>query len=266
MSVLDAIENPQEMGGALYQRVPEAGAGTLGVGSQIVVREGQVAVLVRDDQPLIAFDPGHHAITADTLLSLKGALGPDTDESGPFDVEVYFVNAAEAVEVKWGTLEPISKTFPGESHAFQVRAFGYLEVQIPDPWRFVIQTVVGQGMRQPDEVRDRVREAVLPPLREALEQLDRPASEIPQSADDLVAGIRAGVQESLATLGITLKTITIAGISAKDPSKIDKPEPFSWPFGLRGPLLIDADLNGVPDIVETMSDALEPRPEPPDAD
>jgi membrane protease subunit (stomatin/prohibitin family) len=270
MSVLDATENPQDMGGALLQRVPEAGTTTLCVGSHIVVREGQVAVLVREGEPLIALDPGRHAITADTMTLLKDALGPDLDEGGPFDAEVYFVNAAEDVQVKWGTPEPISETFAGNMHTFQVRAFGYLDVQIPDPWQFVIQTVVGQGMSQPNEVRDRLREAVLQSLREALEQFDRPGSEIPQSADDLATAMRAGVQESLATLGITFKALTIEHISAEDTSMIDGMLKFggqhtvAGPLGLSGALLIDTDLDGIPDIVDTTPGDPKPKQEPPD--
>ena len=217
-SLLDTIENPQEMGDALCQRVPETGTTSLQIGAQLVARKGEVAVFVRDGQALDSFSPGQHTISADAVPLIKETLGARPGDGDSFDAIVYFVNAGERVPVRWGTREPILVSGAEGSEPQPVRGFGELDVQITDPRQFVAQVAGVQGAGQADEIRDRVREIAVQSLCEALGEWDRPVSEIAQSIEDITAQVRDRVQQQLGTMGIALRTFVIGNILLPEPA------------------------------------------------
>lgn len=53
--VIDLIQHPNEYADEIVHRVPENGSGEFRLGSQVVVREGQKAVFVRDGKALDIF-------------------------------------------------------------------------------------------------------------------------------------------------------------------------------------------------------------------
>ncbi len=111
--IFDVIEYPDVMRNELVHRFPEDGPGNFRIGSQVIVREGQVAVFFRDGRALDAFAPGRTTITTANVPLLTDALGKLFDGRTPFPAEVSFVNTREFPDVKWGTPQPIIVKNPG---------------------------------------------------------------------------------------------------------------------------------------------------------
>jgi len=61
--VFDVVQAPNQALNEIVYRVPESGAGDFRIGSQVIVRENQVAVFYRDGKALDTFGPGRHTIT-----------------------------------------------------------------------------------------------------------------------------------------------------------------------------------------------------------
>ncbi|MEP7359326.1 MAG: SPFH domain-containing protein, partial [Anaerolineales bacterium] len=111
--IFDVVEYPDVMRNELVHRFPEDGPGNFRIGSQVIVREGQVAVFFRDGRALDSFAPGRHTITTANVPLLTDLLGKLFDGRTPFPAEVYFVNTREFPDVKWGTPQPIIVRNPG---------------------------------------------------------------------------------------------------------------------------------------------------------
>ena len=130
----------------LVHRFPETGIADLRIGSQVIVREGQNAVFMRDGRALDVFGPGRHTITTANIPLLVDLVGVAFSGRTPFTAEIYFVSMREFVDQKWGTPQPIIVRNPGVGLGVALlQGFGTYSFQISDPQQFVGQ-VVGAGL------------------------------------------------------------------------------------------------------------------------
>ena len=111
--VFDVIEYPSEMQDEIVHRFPEETAGDFRIGSQVIVREAQMAVLFRDGKSLDTFRPGRHTIATANIPLLIDLIGKAFNERSPFTAEVFFVSMREFANQKWGTPQPILVRNPG---------------------------------------------------------------------------------------------------------------------------------------------------------
>ena len=58
-------------GAQLVHRVPPVGSGDFKLGSQVIVRESQVAVFFRDGKALDVFGPGRHTLSTQNIPILS---------------------------------------------------------------------------------------------------------------------------------------------------------------------------------------------------
>ncbi len=123
MAILDVIEFLDPTGQQIIHRVPEGGSGEFRLGSQLVVRESQTAVFFRDGKALDVFGAGRHTLSTANIPLLTGFLSLPFGGKSPFRAEVIFVNMADLINMKWGTMEPV--TFRDtEFGMVRLRAFG----------------------------------------------------------------------------------------------------------------------------------------------
>src|SRR5207237_10700746 len=108
MAGLDVIEFLDPTGRQIVHRVPEGGSGEFRIGSQLVVRESQVAVFFRDGKALDVFGPGRHTLSTQNIPLLTRILSIPFGGTSPFRAEVIFVNLADFIDMKWGTMEPVT--------------------------------------------------------------------------------------------------------------------------------------------------------------
>ena len=111
--IFDVVEYTNEMRDEIVYRFPESGSGDFRIGSQVIVRESQVAVFFRDGKALDAFRPGRHTIATANIPLLVDLIGKAFGDRTPFTAEVYFVSIREFVDQKWGTPQPIIVRNPG---------------------------------------------------------------------------------------------------------------------------------------------------------
>src|SRR5438552_5173109 len=144
MAVLNVVEFLDPTGRQIVHRVPEGGSGDFRLGSQLVVRESQVAVFFRDGKALDAFGPGRHTLSTANIPLLTGLLSIPFGGTSPFRAEVVFVSMNDHVDQKWGTSEPVAFR-DSELGIVRLRAFGTYSMAIADPQMFVNKIVGTQG-------------------------------------------------------------------------------------------------------------------------
>ena len=112
--------------------------------SQLIVQQSQEAVLVKEGQFIGPFEAGRHVLDTKNYPVLTQFVS--TFVSGglsPYTAEVWFVNLAIPLDIKWGTSDPIQLEDPKYHIMLPVRAFGQYGIQIDDSLRF-LEKLVGR--------------------------------------------------------------------------------------------------------------------------
>jgi len=219
--VFDVIEYPNEMRDELVHRFPEAEAGTFRIGSQVIVRETQIAVFFRDGNALDVFGPGRHTIVTYNIPLLIDQIGKLFNERTPFPAEVYYVSMREFVDKKWGTPQPIIVRNPNMGLGVALlQGFGTYSFQIKDAQQFITQVVGVQGIYRTSDIEGRMRAILLSKLQDLLGETAAQHSvpELIGLTEELGAGVRAKAQDDFSAVGLTLKTFYVENLKPSSKS------------------------------------------------
>lgn len=113
----------------------------LSTGTQLIVNESQVAFVVRDGVYEGPFGAGRHTLSTNNLPVLRKLVALPFGGQSPFSAEVWFVNLASTLDVRWGTPDPIQLQDPKFGIMVPVRAFGQYGIRIADPKLFLMSLV-----------------------------------------------------------------------------------------------------------------------------
>jgi excisionase family DNA binding protein len=214
--IFDVVEYPNEMRDEIVHRFPEVGPGDFRIGSQVIVREAQMAVFFRDGNALDTFGPGRHTIMTANIPLLIEKIGRAVfSERTPFPAEVYFVSMREFTDQKWGTPQPIIVRNPGMGLGVALlQAFGTFSFQVKDAQQFVTQVVGTQGILRTVDIESRLRAMLLSKLQDLLGETAAKYSvpELIGLTEELGAGVRAKGTDDFAAIGLTLKSFYIENL------------------------------------------------------
>lgn len=99
-------------------------------GSQLIVQEGQVALLVIGGSIETVYEPGTHTLKSKNLPLLKGIVKIPFGNRTPFTTEIFYINTALVMDVTWGTPDPIQLIDPKYHVKLRIRAFGNLGLKV----------------------------------------------------------------------------------------------------------------------------------------
>ena len=108
-------------------------------GTQVIVNQSQEAVFFKGGAALDVLGPGTHTLRTANIPLLKGLIAAPFGGETPFAAEIYYVNKAVNLDVKWGTNNPIPILDPKFNVFLPVRAFGQFGIQVADSKAFVSQ-------------------------------------------------------------------------------------------------------------------------------
>jgi membrane protease subunit (stomatin/prohibitin family) len=109
--------------------------------TQLIVSESQEAVLLKEGQMIGPFTAGRHTLDTKNIPLIGELFKIPFGSRTPFTAEVWFVNRAMPLDVKWGTTTPIQLRDPEYKVMLPVRAFGQYGVQIDDTRKFLTKLV-----------------------------------------------------------------------------------------------------------------------------
>ncbi len=113
--------------------------GDLTWGTQVIVNQTQEALFLKGGQVADALGPGTHTLSTANLPLLRRLVEAPFGGQTPFAAEVYFVNKAAHLDVKWGTTNPIPLLDPVYKVALPVRGFGQFGVRVTDSRSLFVQ-------------------------------------------------------------------------------------------------------------------------------
>jgi len=210
--ILDVIEYPDASPNEIVHRIPERGSGDFRIGSQLIVREGQMAVFFRDGKALDTFGPGRHTITTANIPLLANLVNRVFSGNTPFTAEVYFVNMRDFIDQRWGTPEPI--TMRDEMlRMVRLRAHGSYSMAVGDPQLFVAQVVGTRGYYSTQDISGFLRGMVISRLTDLIGENIKSIFDLPAMFDEISAATRIKLRDEFAALGLDLKRLYIMSVS-----------------------------------------------------
>jgi membrane protease subunit (stomatin/prohibitin family) len=128
-------------------------------GAQLIVREGQKAVLVYRGALADQFEPGHYELTSENLPIMSTLQGWKHGFNSPFRSEVYFINTRPVTDLRWGTPQPVTVRDP-DFKMVQIRANGLCVVKIADVEIFLKEVIGTDSAVEADEIAELLRRVI----------------------------------------------------------------------------------------------------------
>lgn len=214
MAIMDLIEYPNEGANELVRRIPEIGSGEFRLGSQLVVRESQRAIFVRDGKALDDFGPGRHTLSTNNIPLLGGLIGIPFGQS-PFKAEVFFVSIREFTDLKWGSAQPLVFR-DSEFGMIRLRAFGTYSMRIVDPRLFVAEIVGTRGTLTTAQVDEFLRSIILNQFNDLLGDVHTSILDIQGMTKEIADAARLSLAGSFTRYGLELTSFQISAITPPD--------------------------------------------------
>lgn len=215
MAILDLVQWTDERPDEVVRRVPETGSGQFRLGSQLVVRENQSAVFVRDGKALDEFGPGRHTLSTKNIPLLGGIIGAPFGGTSPFTAEVFFVSLREFTGLKWGTPQPMTFS-DSQLGMVRLRAFGTFSIRVTDPKLFVTYIVGTRGGYSITNIEDFLRSIIVNNFTAILGDMNSTLTDIPGMMTDLANVSRASLSDDFERIGLQLVTFQVEAITPPD--------------------------------------------------
>lgn len=215
MAILDLIEHPDERSNEIVHREPERGAGEFRLGSQLVVRESQRAIFVRDGKALDDFGPGRHTLSTNNVPLLGGLIGLPFGGRSPFTAEVFFVSLREFTDLKWGTPQPLVYR-DTELGMVRLRAFGSYSIRVAEPRVLVGQLVGSRGAYSTGALDEFLKTIIIGEFNDVLGDVQTSILDIQGMTREIADTVRNALADDFARLGLQLVTFQVTSITPPD--------------------------------------------------
>lgn len=189
-------------------------------GAQLIVRPGQMAVLVHRGQIADVFEPGNYELKTDNLPILSTIQGWKYGFNSPFRSEVYFVSTRQVTDLKWGTPNPIMLRDP-DFGPIRLRAFGTYTLKCTDPKALLKELVGTDGVVEADEISELMRSIIMTAFADMLGEAKVAALDLAANYREMSDQLRKYVVERVDDeYGLDVPQLFIVNISL--PEAVEK--------------------------------------------
>ena len=114
-------------------------------GSKLIVHESQEALFLLNGKALDLFGPGEHILETQRLPLLNKVQSLPTGGANPFHAEVYFINKAMQMDLKWGTSSRVRFIDPITQIPLDIGASGEMNLMVGDARKLIVKLVGTTG-------------------------------------------------------------------------------------------------------------------------
>lgn len=193
-------------------------------GSQLIVHESQEAVFYRNGEALDSFGPGRHTLETGVLPKMD-KLYHLPAQGQPFHAEVYFVNLATQMGIKWGTPSKVGLFDPATGLHVELGASGSFNLRVTDARRLLIRVVgTTNGLTQQDVFsqngtgyfRTIVMTQVKAHLAKVIKANRLNVLELDEHIDTISTALKEAINLELAEYGLEMPEFYVSNIVTPD--------------------------------------------------
>ncbi len=196
------------------------------LGSQLIVHESQEAIFFRDGQALDLFGAGRYTLETQQLPLLEKLYQLPTDTDGAFHSEVYYINLATQMGIKWGTDSKVRLFDPASGVHIEIGASGEFNIRVADSRRLLLKVVGTTGSLGQVELlgggngRGMFRALVMTQVKSYLAQVIKDCGinilEIDAHLLGLSTALRERINEGLSDYGLTMPEFFVSRVVTPD--------------------------------------------------
>lgn len=199
----------------------------LGTWTQLIVNESQEAILYKGGQALDLFAAGRHTLETANIPILNKIVNLPFGGKSPFTAEIWYVNKAHVLDIKWGTPTPIQLQDPKYKVFIPVRSHGQFGIQIDDSRKFLTKIVGTMAVFDKDTILKHFRGLYLTKVKDAISTYlikeNISVLEINAYLDELSEYLKDRILPALGEYGIRLVNFYVNDISiSEDDSSVKK--------------------------------------------
>lgn len=196
------------------------------MGSQLIVHESQEAIFFRDGQALDLFGSGRYTLETQQLPLLEKFYHLPTDTEGTFHSEVYYINLATQMGIKWGTDSKVRLFDPSSGLHIEIGASGEFNIRVTDSRRLLLKVVGTTGSLGQSELlgsgngKGLFRALVMTQVKSYLAQVIKDSGinilEIDAHLMTLSQALRERINEGLTDYGLTMPEFFVSRVVTPD--------------------------------------------------
>lgn len=193
--------------------------------SQIIVSESQEAVLVKEGKFFGPLGPGRHVMDTKNYPFLSNLISSlVTGGQTAFTADVWFIQKAVPLDVKWGTMDPIQLEDPKYHIMLPVRAFGQYGLQIVNSQKFLGKLVGRVPVFVTKTLSEYFRGIIITAAKSCigsyLVELDISILQIASRLNEISEHLQNKISSDLEDYGVRVVSFTVNSISTdeKDPA------------------------------------------------
>jgi membrane protease subunit (stomatin/prohibitin family) len=195
-------------------------ADNLSWGTQVIVNQAQEAIFFKGGEALDVLGPGTHTLRTANIPILRKLIAAPFGGDTPFAAEIYYVNKAVNLDVKWGTNNPIPVMDPKFSVFLPVRAFGQFGIQVADSRAFVTQLSATSPTFTADQLSNYFRGVLLTKAKDYIAETmikeKIPLLEIAAHLEAMSGALQIKLSDDFAKYGVKLVTFYLNSVDVPD--------------------------------------------------
>jgi membrane protease subunit (stomatin/prohibitin family) len=189
-------------------------------GSQLIVNQTQEALFYKNGQALDLLGPGRHTLQTNNIPLLQSFVNAPFDGKTPFPAEIYFIDKAVLLDVKWGTQRPVPILDPLLNIFLPVRANGQFGFKVSDSRKLVVQLVGTVPTLAKEDIINYFRGVILTKTKDyiASELITRRLSILTVTAylADMSKQLKINLQEDFNQFGLEIVNFFVNTIDVPD--------------------------------------------------
>ncbi len=194
--------------------------GDLTWGTQVIVNQTQEALFLKGGQIADLLGPGTHTLKTANLPILRKLVEAPFGGQTPFAAEVYFINKAVHLDVKWGTTNPIPLLDPVYHVALPVRGFGQFGVRVVDSKQLFTQLSATSDQFTTDRLVEMFRGALMTRVKDYIAAVmlngKIPLLEISAHLEEISNALAAKLAGDFHAYGVEVVNFFVSSIDVPD--------------------------------------------------
>lgn len=188
-------------------------------GTQLVVRESQVAIFVNEGVVADVFTPGRYKLDTHNLPVLTALCNWKYAFENPYVGEIYFVNTRQFTGLKWGTQNPIMMR-DKDFGMIRLRGFGAYAFRVSEPKVFMKEILGTSASYNAEDIREYLKKMIVSGLTDYIAESNKAALDLASHYDELGEGAMQKLQEKFFSIGLTLTNLIVENLSL--PEEVEK--------------------------------------------
>lgn len=198
------------------------------LGSQLIVHESQEAIFFRDGQALDLFGAGRYTLETQRLPLLDKLYELPTNTDGAFHSEVYYVNMATQMGIKWGTDSKVRLFDPMTGMYVELGASGEFNIRVINSRKLLLKVVGTTGNLKQEQLlgtngkgffRAMVMTQVKSYLAAAIREKEIGVLEIDERLIELSEALRDKINPRIAEYGLEMPEFFVSRVVTPEDDK-----------------------------------------------